>query len=193
MSNTSFQTQPTSKRKHINTDIENGIEYEAVITIMAPAEKIYSFWRDFTNLPRFMKHLSGIQVRTSTLSHWQWKALFDQLEIEWDSEIVRDVPGVLIAWRSVEGSTVAHTGEVSFQELPHDRGTEVRLIVNYHPPGGVVTDFIGKFLGESPYRSLQDDLRRLRMVMEAGIVPTVEGQPRGGMEETLNPAFYSHH
>jgi uncharacterized membrane protein len=190
------KTQTEVKQRqysNLSDEIEDGIRHESVITIMAPAEEIYSFWRDLRNLPRFMKHLSSIDVTGPETSHWKWSVLKGSVEIEWDSEIVRDVPGTLIAWRSKEGSTVAHTGEVSFRELPFNRGTEVRVILNYHPPGGSVTDFIEKILGESPHRELQDDLHRLRSLMEAGEIITVEGQSRGGMEETFNPKFYSHH
>lgn len=31
-------------------------------TILRTPEKLYSFWRDFTNLPRFMKHLESMEV-----------------------------------------------------------------------------------------------------------------------------------
>ena len=190
------QTRTETQRQHtpnLNDEIEGGIRHESVITIMASADDIYKFWRDLKNLPRFMKHLSGIEVTGPETSHWKWTVLKGSAEVEWDSEIVRDVPGTLIAWRSKEGSTVAHTGEVSFQELPFNRGTEVRVILSYHPPGGAVTDFIEKILGESPRSELQDDLHRLRSLMEVGDILTVEGQPRGGMEETFNPKFYSHH
>lgn len=188
--NTDIQ-QP--RQINLNDEIEDGIRHESVITILAPAEEIYQFWRDLKNLPSFMKHLSSIEVTGPETSHWKWQVLKGSVEIEWDSEIVRDVPGALIAWRSKEKSTVAHTGEVSFRELPHERGTEVRVLLQYHPPGGAVTDFIEKILGESPARELQDDLHRLRTLIETGEIITVEGQPRGGMEETFNPKFYSHH
>ncbi len=180
-------------RPHIADEIQNGIRFDSVITMMVPAEKVYAYWRDLKNLPNFMKHLSSIEITGSETSHWKWSVLKGQAEIEWDSEIVRDVPGALIAWRSKEGSTVAHTGEVSFRELPFNRGTEVRVLVNYHPPGGSVTDFLERILGESPQGELQEDLRRLRSLMEVGEIITVEGQSRGGMEETFNPKLYSHH
>ena len=178
---------------NLSDEIQDGIRHESVITIMAPADEVYAFWRDLKNLPRFMKHLTSIEITGPQTSHWKWSIFKGQVDVEWDSEIVREIPGSLIAWRSKEGSTVAHTGEVSFRERAYGRGTEVRVILYYHPPGGVVTDFIEKILGESPQSELQDDLHRLRSLLEVGDILTVEGQPRGGMEETFNPKFYSHH
>lgn len=187
------QKEIVPPRPHVNEEIADGIRFDSVITMMVPAETVYAYWRDLKNLPSFMKHLSSIEVTGAETSHWKWSVLKGQAEIEWDSEIIRDVHGSLIAWRSKEGSTVAHTGEVSFRELPYNRGTEVRVLVNYHPPGGSVTDFLEKILGESPQSELQDDLRRLRSLMEVGEIITTEGQSRGGLEETFNPKFYSHH
>lgn len=193
MQNKTSQEFRQRQYSDLNDEIENGIRHESVITVRASADTLFAFWRDLKNLPRFMKHLSSIEVTGAETSHWKWKVIKGAAEVEWESEITREVPGTLIAWRSKEGSTVAHTGEVSFQELPFDRGTEVRVMLNYHPPGGAVTDFMSKILGESPARELQDDLHRLRTLVETGEIITTEGQPRGGMEETVNPKFYSHH
>ena len=181
------------ERVHAAGEIKDGIEHEAVTTIMAPAAQIYQYWRELNNLPTFMKNLKSIEVKSSRLSHWKWSALHGQVEVEWDSEITHDEANRLIAWKSTEGSTVAHTGEVSFDELPHGRGTEVRVILHYHPPGGKVTDFIERVLGESPTLIQQENLRRLRGLMEVGRIPTTEGQSRGGMPETLNPKLHGHH
>jgi uncharacterized membrane protein len=171
-------------------EIKEGIAHEAVITILAPAEKVYAYWRNLENLPSFMKHLASIEIIGPTRSRWKWRAIKDQVTLEWESEITDEVPNALIAWRSTEGATVAHTGEVFFDELSHGRGTEVHVSVRYQPPGGKVTDFLEKVLGESPDITLKEDIRRLREIIEVGTIPTTEGQPRGGMEEIPNPALH---
>lgn len=187
------QTPEHVLRHHKFEEIENGIEYDAVITIMSPAEKIYEFWRDVKNLPLFMDHLESVDVINSTKSHWVWKALRGSVKVEWDSEIIHDVPGAKISWRAIEDSGVNNACTVTFHELPYNRGTAVHIHLTYHPPGGAVTDFIEKIVGESPQRMMMNDLRRLRSLIETGEIPTIEGQPRGGMEPTVNPALYTHH
>jgi uncharacterized membrane protein len=180
-------------RRNKHEEIENGIEHEAVITVMVPPMKVYEFWRDVTNLPLFMEHLKTVEVKNSTKSHWVWKALRGSVEAEWDSEIVHDVPGSKISWRATENSSVSSAGTVTFFELPYNRGTAVHVHLTYHPPGGAVTDFLEKIVGESPHRMMMNDLRRLRCLLETGEIPSIEGQPRGGMEATVNPALYTHH
>lgn len=188
-----FATPDYVLRRNKHEEIENGIEYDAVITIMAPAQQVYDYWRDLKNLPQFMKQLRSVEIKSSTKSHWIWQALRGQVEVEWDSEITHDVPGNKISWHAMEGSTVAHAGTVTFFDLPYNRGTAVHVHLSYRPPGGAVTDFIEKIVGESPQRVMMEDLRRLRNLMEAGEIPTIEGQPKGGMEPTVNPALYTHH
>ena len=59
------------------------------------------------------------------------------------------------------------------------RGCVVRVSLTYAPPGGKLAAVVAKLFGEEPGQQVQDDLRRLKQQMEAGEVPTVDGQPRG--------------
>ena len=40
------------------------------ITIDRPADELYSFFRDFANLPQFMENVVSIDVLDDTRSHW---------------------------------------------------------------------------------------------------------------------------
>ncbi|HKG22897.1 MAG TPA: cyclase/dehydrase, partial [Blastocatellia bacterium] len=40
--------------------MRGGLAYAQAITIRRPAEELYRFWRDFGNLPRFMRHLESV-------------------------------------------------------------------------------------------------------------------------------------
>jgi uncharacterized membrane protein len=68
---------------------------------------------------------------------------------------------------------------VSFKPAPGGRGTDVRVRLQYHPPAGKVGAAIAWMFGEEPSQTIQEDLRRFKRLMEAGEIPTVEGQPRG--------------
>ena len=59
---------------------------------------------------------------------------------------------------------------VRFQAAPGDRGTEVRVELEYAPPGGAVGATIAKLFGEEPEQQVGSDLRHLKQVMEAGEV-----------------------
>jgi uncharacterized membrane protein len=92
---------------------------------------------------------------------------------------IADRPNELIAWRSLEVADVDHAGSVRFKPAPGGQGTEVRVEMQYIPPGGVIGATIAKLFGESPDQQLQEDLRRFKQVMEVGEVIQSEATARG--------------
>jgi uncharacterized membrane protein len=139
------------------------------VTINRPPDEVYHFWRDFQNLPRFMSHLESVQVSDEKRSHWVAKAPAG-MTVEWDAEITQDEPGRLISWRSLEGADVEQTGTVRFDRAPGNRGTEVRVEVEYNPPAGALGAAIAKLFGEAPEEQIKGDVRRLKQVLETGEV-----------------------
>lgn len=152
------------------------VEKSATIYNKSP-EDLYQFWRNLENLPTFMKHLQSVTVLDERRSHWVASAPMGNA-VEWDAEIVNDQENHLIAWASVEGADVENSGFVRFQPAPGDRGTEVKVVLEYHIPGGAVSAAIARLFGENPEQQIGDELRRFKMLMEAGEIATTEGQPR---------------
>jgi uncharacterized membrane protein len=154
------------------------IKVEKSVTINKSPEELYRFWRNFENLPRFMKHLKHVSVINDTRSHWISSAPMGG-SVEWDAEIISDQENRLIAWASVEGADIDNSGFVRFQPAPAGRGTEVKVVIEYNPPGGAIGDAIAKLFGEEPKQQIGDELRRFKMLMEAGEIATIQGQPKG--------------
>lgn len=154
------------------------MQFENTVTIAQPAAVLYSYWRDFANLPRFMKHLKEVKVQDNLRSHWVTSAPLGTT-VEWDAQIVEEKENEFIAWKSLEGAQIENSGSVSFKAAPGDRGTEVKVITDYNPPGGIIGDAIAKLFGENPKQQLGDELNRFKMLMEAGEIATTEGQPKG--------------
>jgi len=42
----------------------------ASVNINKPVDEVYAFWRDFENLPRFMRHLESVTCGGARRSHW---------------------------------------------------------------------------------------------------------------------------
>jgi uncharacterized membrane protein len=156
-----------------------GIKVERSFTINCPAAELYRYWRNFENLPRFMSHLESVKVLSEKRSHWVARGPLGA-RLEWDAELINERPNELIAWRSLEGSEVDTAGSVHFTEAPGRRGTELRVILKYDPPGGKLGAGIARLFGEAPKQQIQEDLRRFKQVMETGEIPTTHGQPHGG-------------
>lgn len=144
------------------------VKIERSITIRRPSNELYAFWRDFQNLPRFLDHLESVTDLGGGRSHWVARGPAD-VRVEWDSEIVNDIVGQLIAWKTVGNPDVAHAGSVHFTPIPGGQGTEVRMVMDYEPTGGRIAALAAKFIGESPDEKIRDDLKRLKRVIERGL------------------------
>jgi uncharacterized membrane protein len=62
------------------------------------------------NLPQFMHNVPNVIIQDPRHSHWVIEAPAGKT-VEWDSEITQDEPGRLIAWQSLEGSSVRNSGQ----------------------------------------------------------------------------------
>lgn len=155
------------------------------VAITKPREEVYAFWRNFENLPKFMRHLEKVSVESERLSHWEARGPAGKRP-RWDAEVTIDNPNELIAWRSLAGSDVENSGEVQFSDAPGGRGTIVRVQLAYLPPAGVLGAIVARLFGEEPHGQIRDDLRRLRSILETGEVPTIEGQSSDRMRQAKN-------
>ena len=140
------------------------------ITINQDRESVYRFWRDFSNLPRFMAHLDAVEEQSNGRTTWRVQGPAG-MHVSWDAEVTLDRPGECIAWRSLEGSTsVPNRGVVRFKEAPGGRGTEVHVELKYEPVGAALGAAFAKLFGEEPSQQIAGDLRRLKQVLETGEV-----------------------
>lgn len=147
------------------------------VTINKSQQELYSFWKNFENLPQFMSHLESVKRIDNKRSHWKAKAPIGSA-VEWEAEITSDQENERIGWQSVEGSDIPNSGVVEF--LPtSNRGTQVRVTLTYAPPAGKIGSLIAKLFGEEPSQQVADDLRHFKQLMESGTIMTVEGQPSG--------------
>jgi uncharacterized membrane protein len=154
-----------------------GIHVEESVSINKPVEELYRFWRNFENLPKFMNHLESVSTREEGVSHWVARGPAGTT-VEWDARIINEIDNKLIGWQSLEGSMVSTAGSVNFRET--DRGTDVRVHLQYNPPAGKLGAAVARLFGEEPSVQIREDMRRFKQLMETGEIPTTEGQPRGG-------------
>ena len=101
--------------------------------VEAPVAQVYAYWRDFSNFPAFMPDVEEVRVTGPTTSHWKVTGPLGK-SVEWDAEIVEDVPNQRIAWKSVGDADVQNAGAVRFD----DRGatTNIEVALEYDPAGG---------------------------------------------------------
>ena len=158
---------------------EGIIRTKQSITIWKPVEEVYAYWRDFENLPRFMRHLIRVEVKADGRSHWVAKAPGGQ-SVEWDAITIADAPNEKISWRSVEGSDIYNAGTVHFRPAPRG-GTEVRVEMEYDPPFGKLGSKVAMLWREEPGQQVKDDLRHFKQVLEVGEIVVSDATKQRGM------------
>lgn len=163
-----------------------GVLRVRAITVRRSPEDVYRYWRDFSNLPRFMRNLQAVEPLGGNRSHWVTKGPAGT-SVEWDAELTEDVPNELIAWQSLPGAAVENSGRVLFQAAPGDRGTEVRVELRYSPPAGALGVKVAQLFGKEPKQQLQDDLRAFKQMLETGEIACSEGS-LGGLQFPQAPA-----
>ena len=154
----------------------SSIRVSKTFTINAQPDEVYSFWRQLDNLPRFMRHLESVEPLGSRMSHWVARGPAG-MRIGWDAEMIEDTPQ-RISWRSLDRADVANSGTVEFRPAPGDRGTELRVRLQYDPPGGKAGKWFAKLFGEAPEQQLHEDLRRVKSLIEAGEISQSQGSSR---------------
>ena len=146
-----------------------GVNVSECVTIARPIDELYRFWRNLENLPRTMQHLASVERLTETISHWRAKGPAG-LTVEWDAEIINEVPNQVIGWRSLEGADVVSAGSVNFDEEGEGL-TRVTVRLQYSPPGGKAGAAFAQLFGRDAATEIREDLRRFRDQVQTTGIP----------------------
>lgn len=158
---------PITAAKDIDSDRRLLAE---TVTINLPADELYRFWRDQVNLAQVMENIQSIEPLDDTRYRWTVKAPGGR-EVSWVAVITEDLPGTSITWQSEPGGDVANSGRIEFNETTN-RGTVVRAVIAYDPPGGTIGALIAKLFQREPRVQARRDLHRFKQLMETGEIAT---------------------
>jgi len=156
------------------------------VTIGKPRQELYEVWKDFTRFPNFMENVLRVERLDDSRSRWLIKGPGGS-DVEIVSRVIEDQPGRRIAWESEEGSDVDTTGVIEFEDAPPGRGTYVRFLMSYDPPGGAIGRAIAKLMQRGPTLQARRDLRRFKQLMETGEV-SVNASPSARKSESPTEA-----
>jgi uncharacterized membrane protein len=145
----------------------DGVLVQKTLEVYADIGEVYSRWRRLEDLPRFMTHVR--EVRKLDDARYRW--IVDGpagSTTEWESVITAEVPNELIAWRTVEGSTVQSSGVVQFEPTAYG-GTRIHVRMTYRPPANALGHAVAKLFGRDAKRQIDDDLLRFKRFVETGV------------------------
>lgn len=145
------------------------VDIQKTINIAAPVERVFQFWTNYENFPRFMTNVREVRDLGDRRSHWVVEGPTGA-SFEWDAIITRYIPNEVLAWKSLPGATVANAGIVYFRPNP-DGTTTVDVKLSYNPPAGTIGHGVATVLGSDPKTQMDEDLMRMKTLIETGRLP----------------------
>lgn len=151
-----------------------------VQTIGVDAQPLYELWKNVALAPRWMEYVVSAEPKSATLTHWVLgnPEELNGRRLEYDTELVEDIPGEKIAWRSLD-SSIKEAGEVLFRPAMGGRGTVVVLQESASIPGGSLGMAAAAVAKRSPRQIVIEDLRHFKQLAESGEIPNVDRNPHG--------------
>jgi uncharacterized membrane protein len=163
-----------------------GVRVKEAVTVARPVDEVYRFWRNLSNLPRFMTHLEQVEELDRTRSRWTARGPMGT-SVTWDAHIINEVTNEVIGWRSVGTADVISAGSVHFNPTPRG-GTEIVVHLQYEPPAGKLGAWVASIFGEEPSQQIREDLRRLKAHLETGEVPAPDDRSAGRWGVPVHPS-----
>jgi len=148
-----------------------GVRLEESVTIQRSARELYDMWHSSDFVSRVFSHVESVRSIGGNRTHWVMRGPAG-VRLEWDAETINEIPGELIAWKSLEGADVVSAGSVHFKEhvLGGAPQTEVTVRMQYSPPAGKAGALVAWVAGASPAATLREDLNGLKQRVERGYV-----------------------
>ena len=139
-------------------------EIAKYVEVEAPVEKVYAYWRDFTNCPSFMPHVKEVTPVAGDDSRTEWKVEGPMgINAEWVARVVEDVPNEKIAWASEPDSRVQTSGVVRFEG--ENGRTNIEVALESDPPAGKAGELAAK-LFEDPEEQVEEALERFNEIVK---------------------------
>ena len=162
---------PSFREGHI---APGSIKARASITIASDPEQVYRFWRNLSNAPKFMSGVEDVRTVSENVAVWRMRTLQGRT-LSWVGETIEDIPGQRIGWRLIGSDVISGSGSAQFANGLLPGTTEVRVQQEIRVP---ITGahWISRTLMT---RRMEESLRRLKQLIEAGEVARIDGQPAG--------------
>lgn len=147
---------------------------EKSIHIDAAPEQVYALWASYDNFPRFMANVVEVRALDERHAHWLLRAP-DGGEYGVDAVLTEQLRPRRLAWHSAPGAQVGQTVAVQLEAARGGTLATVRL--SYRPPAGAVGEAAATLFGGDPEHALEDDLGRMKRLLEGMPTPPASGQP----------------
>jgi uncharacterized membrane protein len=149
------------------------------LTICRPARELYEALLD----PAVHFLVIPAPVRVAWVNPREFQFLSGETVLT-TGQIINQTPDELLAWQTDANGECPHAGTIRLAPAPADEGTEVTLQIEYE---ATLTEKFAKLFGKDPGSHAKQMLRRFKALMEAGEIPTIEGQAAGDPQRKNRP------
>lgn len=156
----------SSMGKTKNVSHTPAVNIRTSLVVNKPKDEVYAFWRKLENLPLFMEHLSSVTEIDSKHSHWEAVLPGNIGKIKWNAEIVKEEDGYMIGWQSIPNSMINNAGKVVFHDAQNGQGTELEVVISYHPPAGELGAGVAKLLNPVFEKIIRKDVMNFKEYIE---------------------------
>jgi uncharacterized membrane protein len=140
---------------------------EARVTIQRPIDVVFSFYRDFRNLPSFLGDVMAIEQIGPTTSRWTMQGRLG-FRANWTITVTEERTNELIRYETVTSPRLRTYWEIHFAPGSDAGETQVREVMKV--PLGSLGRAALALIGKFPAEEVASNLHRLKQVMETGRV-----------------------
>mgnify|MGYP002364046807 FL=1 len=169
--------------KNTLVDSTPNIDIETSVIVNRPVDTVYSFWRRLENLPLFMTHLKSVDQKGNGKSDWEAYIPGGFGTIHWEAIVTSEIPSELIAWESLDDSTIQNGGYVTFHDLGV-LGTCINVKIHYRAPLGMAGEKVASLLNSTFEKMIRRDIVNFKQYVENGVLP-LEKQYRNAITQDV--------
>lgn len=140
---------------------------EATVTIQRPVADVFSFYRDFQNLPRFLGDVTAIEQVGPAAYRWTIVGPFG-IRVKSTIRLTEERANELIRYETAAVPAVKAEWTVQFAPGPDPGSARVHEVLK--TPFGRLGHAALILMGKPPAAEVAANLRRLKEVMETGRV-----------------------
>lgn len=142
------------------------IDVQKTITINMPVERVFDLWSHYERFPHIMAHVLAVLKSPDEHSRWIVLGPLD-IPVGWDATITKRDENQLLAWKTLPGSLVQHSGIVRFERIG-DGSTRVDVRMSYNPVVGAIGHLVAKIFAVDPKSAMDEDFVRFKSLLEYG-------------------------
>jgi uncharacterized membrane protein len=142
-------------------------EIEAKIVIERPVDEVFSFYRNFKNLPRFLGDVIDVEPIDSVTSHWTIEGPLG-VRVHWMTKVTEERTDKLIRYETITSPPLKTFWEIYFAAGPRVGETTVREVMKV--PFGTLGRAALALIGKPPNEEIAANLHRLKQIIETGRV-----------------------